>query len=195
MNFTLSSKPISDTKADCLVVALPEKGDWPASTTQANEALGGLIKTLQKNGDATGKNATTQLIPLEGQPWARLLLVGTGIDKDRTPANYRKALIAVAGQIKDGPSKHVLIGLSDTVVTGEDATSSGGAVLPFQRVQERKSVRPQAWESHRCRFIRRQDFEGCLQSWPGYGARHELHPRPGQHTTEHLPSYLAGRAG
>ena len=45
MNFTLSSKPISDTKADCLVVALPEKGDWPASTTQANEALGGLIKT------------------------------------------------------------------------------------------------------------------------------------------------------
>ena len=129
MNFTLSSKPISDTKADCLVVALPEKGDWPASTTQANEALGGLIKTLQKNGDATGKNATTQLIPLEGQPWARLLLVGTGIDKDRTPANYRKALIAMAGQIKDGPSKHVLIGLSDTVVTGEDATSSEAARL------------------------------------------------------------------
>lgn len=55
MNFTLSSKPISETKADCLVVAVPEKGDWPASTTQANEVLGGLIKTLQKNGDATGK--------------------------------------------------------------------------------------------------------------------------------------------
>lgn len=85
MNFTLSSKPISDTKADCLVVALPEKGDWPASTTQANEALGGLIKTLQKNGDATGKNATTLLVPLEGQPWARLLVVGTGADKDRSP--------------------------------------------------------------------------------------------------------------
>ena len=151
MNFTLSSKPISDTKADCLVVALPEKGDWPASTTQANEALGGLIKTLQKNGDATGKNATTQLIPLEGQPWARLLLVGTGIDKDRTPANYRKALIAMAGQIKDGPSKHVLIGLSDTLVTGEDATSSEAARLnligrtleeQFYRFNEFKSEKP-----------------------------------------------------
>ncbi|KPQ01132.1 leucyl aminopeptidase [Marinobacter sp. HL-58] len=129
MNFTLSSKPISDIKADCLVVALPEKGDWPASTTQANEALGGLIKTLHKNGDATGKNATTLLVPLDGQPWARLLVVGTGADKDRTPANYRKALIAMAGQVKDGPSKHVLVGLADTVVTGDDATGSEAARL------------------------------------------------------------------
>lgn len=151
MNFTLSSKPISDTKADCLVVALPEKGDWPASTTQANEALGGLIKTLQKNGDATGKNATTLLVPLEGQPWARLLVVGTGADKDRSPANYRKSLIAMASQIKDGPSKHVLVGLSDTLVTGDDATSSETARLnligrtleeQFYRFSEFKSEKP-----------------------------------------------------
>ena len=151
MNFTLSSKPISDTKADCLVVALPEKGDWPASTTQANEALGGLIKTLQKNGDATGKNATTLLVPLEGQPWARLLVVGTGADKDRSPANYRKSLIAMASQIKDGPSKHVLVGLGDTLVTGDDATSSETARLnligrtleeQFYRFSEFKSEKP-----------------------------------------------------
>ncbi|MBL3558123.1 MULTISPECIES: leucyl aminopeptidase [Marinobacter] len=129
MNFTLSSKPISDTKADCLVVAVPEKGDWPASTTQANEVLGGLIKTLHKNGDATGKNATTLQVPLDGLPWARLLVVGTGADKDRTPANYRKALIAMAGQIKDGPSKHVLVGLGDTLVTGDEAISSEAARL------------------------------------------------------------------
>ncbi|MDX1552804.1 MAG: leucyl aminopeptidase [Marinobacter sp.] len=129
MNFTLSSKPISDMKADCLVVAVPEKGDWPASTTQANEVLGGLIKTLHKNGDATGKNATTLQVPLDGLPWARLLVVGTGADKDRTPANYRKALIAMAGQIKDGPSKHVLVGMGDTLVTGDEAISSEAARL------------------------------------------------------------------
>ncbi|MDI9246868.1 leucyl aminopeptidase [Marinobacter sp. CHS3-4] len=129
MNFTLSSKPITDIKADCLVVALPEKGTWPESTTRADELLGGQIKTLQKNGDATGKTASTLLVPLEGQPWSRLLIVGTGADKDRTPTAYRKALIATAGQISDGPSKHAAIALADTPVTGPEASGSETAKL------------------------------------------------------------------
>jgi leucyl aminopeptidase len=129
MNFTLSSKPITELKADCLTVALPEKGTWPASTARADEALGGLITELQKNGDVTGKTATTTLVPLKDQPWSRLLIVGTGTDKDRSPANYRKALIAVAGQIKDGPSKHAILALSDTPVTGPEASSSEAAKL------------------------------------------------------------------
>ncbi len=33
MNFSLSSKAIASTKADCLVIGLPEKGAWPDSTT------------------------------------------------------------------------------------------------------------------------------------------------------------------
>jgi leucyl aminopeptidase len=129
MNFTLSSKPITELKADCLTVALPEKGTWPASTARADEALGGLITELQKNGDVTGKNATTTLVPLKDQPWSRLLIVGTGTDKERSPANYRKALIAVAAQIKDGPSKHTLLALSDTPVTGPEASGSEAAKL------------------------------------------------------------------
>jgi len=129
MNFSLSSKAIASTKADCLVIGLPEKGTWPDSTNQADEALGGLIKTLQKAGDLTGKNATTVTIPLTDQPWSRLLVVGTGKDADRTPANYRKALIAMMTALKDGPSKSVAIALADTPVTGEEAVSSEAARL------------------------------------------------------------------
>ncbi|MEQ9547328.1 MAG: leucyl aminopeptidase [Marinobacter sp.] len=129
MNFSLSSKSITSTKADCLVVALPEKGNWPDTTTQADEALGGLIKKLQKSGDVTGKNATTTMIPIDDQPWGRVLVIGTGNDSDRTPANYRKALIAMMGQLKDGASKTVLIALADTSVTGEEAVSSESARL------------------------------------------------------------------
>ena len=64
MNFSLSSKPISSTKADSLVIALPEKGDWPASTTQADDALGGLIKKLQKAGYITGYAAQVDMAKL-----------------------------------------------------------------------------------------------------------------------------------
>ena len=57
MNFTLSSKAIASLKADCIVVAVPESGDWPASTVAVDEALGGLLRQLNKSGDITGKNA------------------------------------------------------------------------------------------------------------------------------------------
>jgi leucyl aminopeptidase len=150
MNFTLSSKPISDIKADCLVVGLPEKGAWPASTTAADEALGGLITALQKDGDATGKNATTALVPLSGQPWNRLLVVGTGTDKDRSPSNYRKSLIAVAGQIKDGPSKHALLALADTPVTGPEVSASEDAKLNLiGRILEDQSYRFSGFKSEK----------------------------------------------
>ncbi|GGC79494.1 leucyl aminopeptidase [Marinobacter halophilus] len=129
MNFSLSSKAITTTKTDCLVIGLPEKGEWPESTKAIDEALGGLIKQLEKAGDVTGKNATVNSVPLVDQPWQRLLVIGTGKDSDRTPANYRKALIAMMGAVKDGPSKNVLIALADTLVAGEDAVSSEEARL------------------------------------------------------------------
>lgn len=129
MNFSLSSKAITTTKTDCLVIGLPEKGEWPESTKAIDEALGGLINQLEKAGDVTGKNATVNSVPLVDQPWQRLLVIGTGKDGDRTPANYRKALIAMMGAVKDGPSKNVLIALADTAIKGEDAISSEEARL------------------------------------------------------------------
>ncbi|AOY88094.1 leucyl aminopeptidase [Marinobacter salinus] len=129
MNFSLSSKAIANTKADCLVIGLPEKGTWPESTSEADEALGGLIKKLQNAGDISGKNASTRTLPLDDQPWARLVVVGTGDDSARTPANYRKALIAMMGALKEGPSKSALIALTDTAVTGDETVSSEAARL------------------------------------------------------------------
>lgn len=129
MNFSLSSKAISATKTDCLVIALPEKGDWPETTKATDEALGGLIKQLEKAGDLTGKNATVNTVPLIDQPWQRLIVVGTGKDSDRTPANYRKALIAMMSALKDGPSKSALISLTDTALQGADEVCSEEARL------------------------------------------------------------------
>jgi len=150
MNYTLSSKPITDIKADCLIVALPEKGNWPAATTLADEALGGLITTLHKHGDATGKNATSCLVPLQNQPWNRLLIIGTGLDADRSPASYRKALIAAAERIKDGPSKHVLLTLSDTALIGADATASEDSKLNLiGRVLEDQNYRFSGFKSEK----------------------------------------------
>src|SRR5690554_7004178 len=129
MNFSLSSKAITATKTDCLVVALPEKGKWPETTTATDEALGGLIKQLEKAGDLTGKNASVNTIPLVDQPWQRLVVVGTGKDTERTPANFGKALIARMGALKDGPPKNPLTSFVDTPLQGADAASNEEAGL------------------------------------------------------------------
>lgn len=129
MNFSLSSKAITATKADCLVIGLPEKGEWPESTKAADDALGGLIKQLEKAGDLTGKNASVNTLPLVDQPWQRVVVIGTGKDADRTATAYRKSLIAMTGALKDGPSKSALISLTDTAVQGEAAVSSEEARL------------------------------------------------------------------
>ncbi|MCA0914627.1 leucyl aminopeptidase [Marinobacter nauticus] len=129
MNFSLSSKAITATKADCLVIGLPEKGEWPESTKAADDALGGLIKQLEKAGDLTGKNASVNTLPLVDQPWQRVVVIGTGKDADRTATAYRKSLIAMTSALKDGPSKSALISLTDTAVQGEAAVSSEEARL------------------------------------------------------------------
>lgn len=129
MNFSLDSTAIANTQADCLVVALPEKGDWPASTTEADSALDGLIRKLEQAGDLSGKNGETRLVPLAEQSWSRLLVVGTGKDEDRNMVSYRKALTAMMTALKDGPSKSVRIALTDTPLTGNEAVSSELAKL------------------------------------------------------------------
>lgn len=123
MNFSLTNKALTATKADCLVIGLPEQGDWPESTKAANEALGGLIKQLETAGDLAGKNASIASLPLIDQPWKRLIVVGTGKNDERKASHYQKALTAIVGALKTGPSKSALIALSDTVC-GDDAAGS-----------------------------------------------------------------------
>ncbi|MGM0571343.1 leucyl aminopeptidase [Marinobacter sp.] len=129
MNFTLSSKALSSSGTDCLVVAVPEKGDWPASTSQADEAMGGQLKALHKNGDLTGKAGSTLMIPVSDAPWSRVLVVGTGNDRDRKPADYRKALIAAVNVLKDSAAKNAVIALADTSLNGDDAATSEASKL------------------------------------------------------------------
>src|SRR5690554_4367363 len=139
MNFSLSSKAITATKTDCLVIGLPEKGEWPDTTKATDEALGGLIKQLEKAGDLTGKNASVNTLPLVDQPWQRVIVLGTGKDSDRTAANFRKPLIAMMGALKDGPSKNALICLADTalqveapVINEEARVNLIGRILDYQ---------------------------------------------------------------
>ncbi|OEY67785.1 leucyl aminopeptidase [Marinobacter sp. X15-166B] len=131
MNFTLSSKPLSGLKADCVVVAIPDGDQWPASSRQVDEAIGGLLSQLKESGDLATKAGSTALVPVQanGANWPRVIAVGTGKDAERTPAVYRKAVAAAAAQLKDSAAAHVVFALTDTPVTGDDAITAENALL------------------------------------------------------------------
>ena len=120
MKYTLNSKSLTEIKADCLVVSLPEKGDWPASTAAADAALNGAIKDLQKAGDISAKSGATTLLPLTGQIWARLLVVGSGAETESSAIAYRKTVTAALSRLSASSAKHALVALTDNAVKERD---------------------------------------------------------------------------
>jgi leucyl aminopeptidase len=136
MNVNLSSEHLTKIKADCLVVAVPEKGDWPESTTKADESLGGLIGELSKAGDVSGKLASTLMVPVSMQPWSRVLIVGTGADSDRSPASYLKILAAVIKDLRDAPFNSATLALTDTITNNADASEAQRLSLIGRSIEE-----------------------------------------------------------
>ena len=120
MKYALNSKPLAEVKADCLIVSVPEKGDWPASTAAADAALDGQIKDLQKAGDISGKAGSSLLLPLSGQPWNRLLLVGSGNGGAQSALAYRKMVTAALSKLTSSASKKALVALADNDVEDRD---------------------------------------------------------------------------
>ncbi|MGP4844229.1 leucyl aminopeptidase [Marinobacter sp. 1Y8] len=120
MKYALNSKSLTEVKADCLIVSVPEKGDWPASTAAADAALDGQIKDLQKAGDISGKAGSSLLLPLSGQPWKRLLLVGSGNGDTQSALAFRKMVTSALSKLTSSAAKKALVALTDNDVADRD---------------------------------------------------------------------------
>ncbi|MFE8069486.1 leucyl aminopeptidase [Marinobacteraceae bacterium S3BR75-40.1] len=121
MKYALNTKGLVDTKADCLVIGIPESGDWSASAEAADTQTNGLLRNLVKQGDFSGKTGEIALLPLpETAPWSRALLVGTGQAGKRDALAFRKLVGAAFGKLNDTGSKHALVALTEVSVKDRD---------------------------------------------------------------------------
>ncbi|MAL98940.1 MAG: leucyl aminopeptidase [Alteromonadaceae bacterium] len=121
MKYALNTQGLIDSKADCLVIAIPEDGEWPTSSAAADQQIDGQLKKLVKNGDFNGSLGTTFMLPLaDGMPWERILLVGTGKLKELTVGGYRKLVAAAVGRLTDSACKHALLTLAEIPVLDRD---------------------------------------------------------------------------
>lgn len=121
MKYALNTKGLIDSNADCLVIAVPESGDWPDNTKAADKQLDGLIKRVFKAGDFPAKVGTTLLLPLSPDAtWKRLILVGAGKPESLDTENFRKVVAGALQRIKECGTRHALIALTDLAVKDRD---------------------------------------------------------------------------
>ncbi len=118
MKFTLSSQALSTHSHDALLVAVTSEGELPPSTQTLNDSQQGLIETLRKQKDFSGKVGDTLLLPnVDGQ---RVILFGVG--KQPMKANdFIKAVQAAASALKASPAEQGAIDLSGLEVTDRDS--------------------------------------------------------------------------
>jgi len=120
MDYALESRTLNDTRADCLIVSVPESGEWPASSRAADELAGGLISKLHKQGDFNGKVGTVQLHHPDNAPWPRLMLVGSGKAGELKISGFARMVAGAVNRLKDTGAANVLVALSDTPVMERD---------------------------------------------------------------------------
>ncbi|MCB1760562.1 MAG: leucyl aminopeptidase [Gammaproteobacteria bacterium] len=102
MDYLLKSGAIAAQKTACLVVGVYARRDLSDAARALDEASGGALESLLKQGDFTGQREQSQLLyDLPGCGCARALLIGLGPRKEFTLAGYREACARAAALIND----------------------------------------------------------------------------------------------
>src|SRR5450432_589038 len=117
MQITLDTKPYAALETDALVSCVFEDSDFTQGRLgEVDKATNGLLATISKSGELTGKNLEMTLIHAPaGLKAARLLMVGAGKRDKFNSATLRKIAGAAVRYLKSRSVKRIafLIGESD----------------------------------------------------------------------------------
>lgn len=105
MDFEIVTGSVLNAESELLIIGIAADGELSPSAAEVDSASKGLISSLVAEGDISGKTAETLLLhSVTGVTAKRVLLVGLGAEKDRTPKSYRKIITAAMATVKKYPS-------------------------------------------------------------------------------------------
>ncbi len=117
MNFQAKALNLVTQATNCAVIAIYEKGIISPEAKAVDTASSGLLTTLIKQNELTGKLATTTLLHhVAGVKAERVLVVGFGPKKALSPEQFVKVINKIALIVKRTPSKDLTLCLSDVEV-------------------------------------------------------------------------------
>jgi leucyl aminopeptidase len=122
MEFLVKSARLETLKTATLVVAVGEGRKLGEAAKAIDDASGGTIATLLKRGDLAGKVGQTLLLhSLPNLKAERVLLVGSGKERELSDRQFRKMIGAVNGVLKGLGGSDAALALGELAVKGRDA--------------------------------------------------------------------------
>ncbi len=121
LEFQLNSQNPLQTETDCLVVGVYADKSLSPSAKALDEASGGRLSALLNRGDVSGKTGRTSFLhDIEGVKAPRVLVVGLGEAAKFAVPQYIKAVADAVRALRIGPSKKILITLSELSLKARD---------------------------------------------------------------------------
>jgi len=150
MEIKVISKDLTEYKCDAVIVNLFEGVKTPGgSTGAADKALGGLISSLIKEGEITGKLGETRIIHAQGKISAeRILVAGLGKQEDFNYDKIRQVSASSAKALRNVGAKKIATIVHGAGIGGMDPKISAqalaeGAILGLYRFRKYLSEKPE----------------------------------------------------
>ena len=117
MEFSIKQGSPEKLRSGCCVIGVFENGKLSEQGQQLDRAAGNRLSDLIAQGDMTGKNATTLMVPqMEGIGVERVLLVGLGKPAELSAKSYLEALKAMSRALQQTVSRDAAVCLQDIAV-------------------------------------------------------------------------------
>ena len=121
MEFTAKFAKPQTQRSNCLVITLSEARKLSATAEAIDKASNGYLSKLKRSGDITGRAGQTLLVQkIEGIAADRILLVGSGKDKDMNELVFTKVVNNMISALGDSGARDALICLTDISVNSRD---------------------------------------------------------------------------
>ncbi|MDX1490761.1 MAG: leucyl aminopeptidase [Pseudohongiellaceae bacterium] len=117
MKYSLISASATPKATDCLVVAVGAKGKLSAAAQALDTSLGGELKRVVATGDISGKLGETLFVHPSTGKAKRVLLVGSGAEKELDARKFRTLAIAAINAVLKSNAKDAQFALADLAIT------------------------------------------------------------------------------
>jgi len=201
MKYKTTLKKLDDVKCDCICLPVFKDGSLGETGQQIDSLCDGQISQAINNFNIKSEAGSGFMLPVKGQAWGRVLLIGLA---PSTHDTQKKAAQAIASHVKDSNIKHLLIAFTDlsddnanqSKITRTIIESIEGALYSFDQFKSKKSPSPSLSQvSFHCTTDNQSAYKNIISisqaMVSGVNIAKDLGNLPGNVCT---PSYLADTA-
>ena len=121
MEYKAKSGNPEKQRSNCLVVTVSQPRKLSATATVVDKACGNALSTILRKGDMDGRSGQTLILHnLKGVAADRVLLVGTGTDKDFSEVTFNKVINSTVTALGNSGAKDAHVCFGDIRIKGRN---------------------------------------------------------------------------